>query len=228
MAEPTQFEKLVEEVRLFLTYGVPPEDRERALALVGKYRYRRRALQLLRQYYMDLPDAREEAAIGLSLLLQRQGIALMVLSTTSTAHLYAVSAEEAVWLGEYRQELDAELLAFWGYARWEDFLAICKPVAELGEYLGEDRRTSPECPACGVGEGEVHFFGCVVEVCPWCGGQLSRCNCRFEQLQRDSIDDEEQVDKFLRILEEKGRIPFSREQAPAYPGTGEGFDKGRP
>ena len=51
---------------------------------------------------------------------------------------------------------------------------------------------------------------------------------RFEQLQRDCIDDEEQVEKFLRILEEKGRIPFSRGQAPAYPGTGEGLDKGRP
>lgn len=217
---------LVDDIRLFLKYGVPIEERERAEALVEEYQGRRRALLLLRQYYLALPDAKEEAAIGISLLVQRQGIALMVVTTTSTAHLYAVSAEEAVWLGEYRQELDGEIVAFWGYRDWQEFLKICPPVAELSPYSSERRQEGCECPACGVGEGETHFFGCVVEVCPWCNGQLSRCNCRFEQLQQESIDDQEQVERFLELLEEKGRVPFSREQAPFYPGSSEGLDKG--
>lgn len=219
-------DRLVEEIQLFLGYGVPPEERGRATALVEKYRQRRRALLLLRQYYVELPDAREEAATSISMLLQKQGVALMVLTTVSTAHLYAVSAEEAVWLGEYRQELDAEILAFWGYGDWQEFLKICLPLQELREYPSEDRSPSVECPACGVGEGELHFFGCVVEVCPWCAGQLSRCNCRFEQLQRDSIDDDQQVEKFFSLLEETGRVPFSRDQAPFYPSGSGGLDKG--
>ena len=223
---PIALDRLVDEIRLYLAYAVPPEERERALALVEKYRGRQRALLLLRQYYLALPDAKEEAAVGISFLEKRQGIALMVLATVSTAHLYAVSADEAVWLGEYRQELDAELIAFWGYGDWQDFLKICPSLEELVAYPSEVDKTVCECPACGVGEGELHFFGCVVEVCPWCNGQLSRCNCRFEQLQRESIDDQEQVDKFFNLLEEKGRIPFSRDQAPFYPGNSGGLDKG--
>ncbi len=220
-------DRLVEDIQLFLGYGVPPEERGHAMVLVQKYRHRRRALLLLRQYYVELPDAREEAATSISILLQKQGIALMVLTTVTTAHLYAVSAEEAVWLSEYRQELDAEILAFWGYGDMQDFLKICLPLEELREYPSENRNhPSMECPACGVGEGELHFFGCAVEVCPWCAGQLSQCNCRFEQLQQDSIEDDQQVESFFALLEETGRVPFSRDQAPFYPGSSEGLDKG--
>lgn len=224
---PLTLDRLIDDIRLYLDYAVPDEERERAQTLVEKYRGRQRALLLLRQYYLALPDAREEAAVGISFLEKRQGIALMVLVTVSTAHLYAVSADEAVWLGEYRQELDEELITFWGYSNWQEFLKICPPLEELVAYPSEtDKGGGGECPACGVGEGELHFFGCVVEVCPWCNGQLSRCNCRFEQLQRESIDDQEQVETFLNLLEEKGRVPFSRDQAPFYPGNSEGLDRG--
>jgi hypothetical protein len=65
--------------------------------------------------------------------------------------------------------------------------------------------------------GEYHLLGCPVEICPWCDGQLSRCGCRFEQLGVDVLEDEEDLEELERILEEKGRIPYSEEQYPSYP-----------
>jgi hypothetical protein len=68
----------------------------------------------------------------------------------------------------------------------------------------------------------------LVEVCPWCQGQLSKCNCRFEQLEVDAIDQEEELEDFVDLLTEKGRIPFERQQVPFYPGTSQGLDADDP
>lgn len=73
-------------------------------------------------------------------------------------------------------------------------------------------------------EGEEHLLGCVVEVCPWCEGQLNSCNCRFEQLEVDELLDEEQLEKFEDLLNAKGRVPFVKGHKPAYPGTSDGLD----
>ncbi|MCD6389517.1 MAG: hypothetical protein J7L69_08895, partial [Desulfobulbaceae bacterium] len=56
--------------------------------------------------------------------------------------------------------------------------------------------------------GEHHTFGCPTEICPWCDGQLTSCNCRFNQLKRDQIKTDSQIDLFLKKLNKKGRIPF--------------------
>ncbi len=81
-----------------------------------------------------------------------------------------------------------------------------------------------ECHDCGCKEGEIHEYGCDVEVCPFCGGQLCSCNCEYEKLgyhldenktfsglpqdvYEKGVSDEEEK-KYVNILEEKGRIPY--------------------
>lgn len=223
-ASPQQ-DNLIQEIKLFLRYAVPENEFMEAAALVDRYRNDRRVLSMLRQYYTDLPEAREEAVVKITRLLHRQGVFLFVLTTTSTAHFYAVSLEEAVWLGEYPRGIDPESLSFWGVADEKEFSGLCVSTGDLEEYAPIGKRTEAECPVCGVEEGEYHLFGCMVEICPWCEGQLNRCNCRFEQLENDVIDSEEQVEQFFELLLGKGRIPHRRDQAPAYPGTSEGLDR---
>ena len=44
-------------------------------------------------------------------------------------------------------------------------------------------RTRPViCHDCGAKEGELHKYGCDMERCPFCGGQLFSCNCAYEKL----------------------------------------------
>jgi hypothetical protein len=225
MSVSQQIDQLIKEIKLFIRYAVPENEIIAACALVDRYRNNRLVLNLLREYYLALPDAREEAVTRISKLLYRQGVFLFVLTTTTTAHLYAASVDEVVWLGEYLGELDSELLAYWGVTDQDEFSKLCIPISDLIEYSVGSSGSRGECPACGVEEGEYHLLGCSVEVCPWCEGQLNKCNCRFEQLEVDTVDTEEQLERFLEMLTAKGRMPFHQDQAPYYPGTSDGLDR---
>jgi hypothetical protein len=116
------------------------------------------------------------------------------------------------------------VLSFLGLASQEEFTQVCLPVKDLEEYAVTGKAEKAICPVCGVPEGESHLLGCTVEICPWCEGQLSYCNCRFEQLNTEAIEDEQQLETFLDMLTAKGRIPYKKSQAPAYPGTSGGLD----
>lgn len=80
------------------------------------------------------------------------------------------------------------------------------------------------CHDCGVLEGEIHTYGCDMEECPFCGGQLISCNCQYirlgykydpkkpfsglpEKVYMEGLPPKAQ-EKWRNILEEKGRIPY--------------------
>jgi hypothetical protein len=219
-----KMQQLIKEIELFIQYSVPENEIDEAVSLVNRYRNNAFIIRLFREYYSSLPEAREEAVTQIARLIDRQGVHLFVVSTTAFSYLYAVSADQVLLLGEYRQEVDTEVLSFFGFESQEAFLKVCPAVENLVEYAAVKGKEKEICPVCGVPEGKYHLLGCTVEICPWCEGQLSRCNCRFEQLDTDYIEDEEQLETFLGMLEAKGRIPYQKSQAPAYPGTSGGLD----
>lgn len=94
------------------------------------------------------------------------------------------------------------------------------------------------CHDCGVKEGQIHHYGCDMEKCGWCGGQLITCGCCYIKLGFDYKDfkgssqqeyaefqklyptnglpkdiyenglPDDLSEKWEAILEEKGRIPY--------------------
>lgn len=224
MPDDKKNNELIEEIQLLIQYCVNEVEVEEAEELVVKYQSSLLILRLFKEYYSTLPEAREEPVVKISELIHRKGIYLFVLSSTNYSYLYVVSAEDVILLCEYLKDVSQEILSFFGYSSQKEFSKNCPPVEELKEYDPSNESIQSHCPTCGVEEGENHIFGCVVEVCPWCDGQLCNCNCRFEQLETEVIDSEEQLETFLDLLTDKGRVPFSRNQSPAYPGTSEGLD----
>lgn len=84
--------------------------------------------------------------------------------------------------------------------------------------------TMLSCHDCNVIEGEIHDYGCDMESCPFCGGQLITCGCQYEKLgynhnwdlpmcglPKDIYENglsKKETDKWIEILEEAGRIPY--------------------
>lgn len=215
--------KILDELKIFIEFGVSQAERVQAMQLMERYRGNLTALIVLMEFYKVLPEAREEAVIRLGYITSREGTTLLGITTTGHEYLAVVSENNAHILGEYgKEKLSTEILNFFGY---QDNETLCSEVGSFEKLKPYGEKSNHiNCPACGVEVGEFHIFGCPVEVCPWCDGQLSNCNCRFDKLEVESLDREEQLDEFLSILEAKGRVAFSEDQKPGYPGTSEGLD----
>ena len=211
------------ELDVLVKYVVNEHEYNEALSVVQKFRNNEIATRVLRKYYTDLPEAIEEMACDLRVMAEKQGIVLFCLKTAQHKYFYLGSREEILFIGDYQKGLkDEDTLLYFGYKNEKDFRAkmdrsfTCeKKVPDAG---GNGRAT---CVVCGVAEGELHIFGCPVEQCPWCDGQLNRCNCRFDQLGIDELEDEEQLERFEMLLEQKGRIVFQSTQSLAYPTAGD-------
>ncbi len=215
-------EKL-EEIELFVEYGVSQEDKESALTFIKKYQKSDIHLTLFKEYYSSLPEAREEPITKVVLIDSVQGTFLLGVASSQHAYLYCADFDSAVLLGEYDKGMkEQDALLFFGFESNEKFLASLKPIDEYQEFVGPSQNEDGEiCAICSAKECEFHVFGCTVEVCPWCEGQLSKCNCRFEKLEVDELLTEDELEKLEELLSDKGRIPFEKGQGLAYPVAGD-------
>lgn len=218
-------DELLSEIELLMQYAVPPGHLEEATELVRRHEDDRMALTLFHAFYSHLPDAVDDAVKAIRLVAHNQGTFLLAAQTLNSRYLYLANNEEVHFLGTPAEGVwDAEVLDFFGFADRKALLEKIRNLDELPEYkplpLDMDR-----CPVCATGNGEYHTLGCPVEVCPWCGGQLAACNCRFTQLGEELLDDESQLELLLEKINEAGRIPFDAERhRPGYPASSAGLD----
>jgi hypothetical protein len=206
------------DIEFLMQYAVPPEQTAAAAALLDKYAADIIALNLLYSFYVHLPEGTDDSVLSLRLVNRRQGVFLLCVSTGNNMHyLYLVNNEAAHIIGTVAEGIVArELLDFFGYADNREVQALTGKLEMLQEY----EPYSPDsnlCPSCQVAEGEFHTLGCPVEICPWCNGQLTYCNCRFTKLDIETMDKVAQIEKLEELLEETGRIAFKKEHNPAYP-----------
>ena len=218
---PASTADLYRQLAVLIEWGAPKEERAAALALAERYQADPVGLRLLTAFYSFLPADREEAVHTIGYVRRKQGFFLLVAETAEHRHLYLASVEEAIYLGLAEEGIwDAEVLAFFG---WKDNAAAKKAVVAAAPWPAyRPAAQDPElCPACFVGPGEHHILGCPVEICPWCGGQLTHCECRFRQTGGKDLSRDAHIEALAAALEKKGRIPFDpAEQSPAHPGAG--------
>lgn len=215
--------KLVEEVKIFIEYSVQQAEKKKALETLTAYEDNSMALRVMLDFYGRLPKFREEAIGDISRIVSRNDAYLLSVKTESFQYLYFFHDEKPHYLGEKKEGIgDTDVLQFFGYTDNREFLKTMDERSH--EYADLKGKAHNFCPACMVGEGEIHLLGCPVEICPWCDNQFNMCNCRFEQLGVDEITEESELDRLEIILNEKGRIPFSAEHAPSYPTGGQDDD----
>jgi len=209
-------------IRKAMDYAVSDGDLVVAKDLLVQYRDDRIAQDLLLEFYSFLPEARTDYVRELRLVARSNGVFLLAALTGSSAYMYLVSSEGVEFHGTVEQAyLDQKLLIFFGFADVETFRTLCGSGENLPVY--EPLQLDVDvCPACHVVTGELHELGCPVELCPWCGGQLIRCPCRFELLGLESLSREDDLIRFEALLEERGRITYSPDQRPAFADEGPG------
>ncbi len=217
MSDTQPRQALLAEIDLFIEYVVRVDEQQQARDLVRRYRENEPALHTMRAFYSSLPDPHEEAIVRLVFLRQKETITLLGVETARHGYFYAASEESAVFLGECGcDDCDPEAVAFFACPDQQAFWEQYQDFSGCADYQPLPAVTTSKCPVCAVAVGEYHLFGCLVEVCPWCAGQFSRCGCRFEQLGVEDLEDEEMLAELERIVAEKGRIPYAREQGPSY------------
>ena len=222
MEAMNELEQKRDTIRSLMEYAVPADRLDDAIDLLDIYRHDRIALDLLHEFYSFLPEGRNDWVREIRLAARQQGLFLLAAVTRESGYFYLVSSEGIEFHGVVADGVwDQDLLAFFGFADRERFREQCGQPEALTVY--EPMDSDPDiCPACHAATGEVHELGCPVEVCPWCGGQLVYCGCRFEKLEVESLSSEKDLVRFEEILNEQGRSPYSPEQRPSFADEGPG------
>jgi hypothetical protein len=217
MDTPKTITERKNDIQFLMKYAVPEDQVEAAETLLKKYEADIIALNLLHSFYINLPEGKDDSVKKIRLMTRRQGVFLLCVSTGNGLHyLYLVNKEAAHIVGTLAEGIvDRELLDFFGYADNREVLALTQKPEMLQKYQPY-AIDSKICPSCQVAVGEFHTLGCPVEICPWCNGQLTYCNCRFTKLDIDTLEKAAQIEKLLELLEEVGRIAFKKEHSPGY------------
>lgn len=212
----------VESIRNLMEYAVPEGMMDEAVDLLDIYQNDRIALDLLHEFYGFLPDAASDLVREIRMIARRQGVFLLAAVTRENGYIYLVSSEGIEFQGTVAEGMyDNDVLDFFGYENREMFREESREVENYQIYEPMDSDENI-CPACHAVTGELHEFGCPVELCPWCGGQLVHCSCRFDKLEVEQLSNEEDLARFEEILNEQGRIPYSPEQRPSFADEGPG------
>lgn len=211
---------LLAEIKLLMRYGVPEEQLAETIQFLEKHSMDRIAMNVFREFYSFLPEARDDSIRSLRLLGRKEGKFLLAVTTDIDSYTYLTNAEASEFLGPVSEGIwEEEILAFFGYKDRNAFIEQHRDLSAFPFYIPASLDNTL-CPICHAAEGELHSLGCSFEICPWCGGQLTKCECRFEQLGKDRLDRESHIDPFLEKLTAKGRIPFrASEQRLDYPAT---------
>jgi len=218
MDTPITISQRKDDIQFLMKYAVPEGQVDMAVALLEKYDTDIIALNLLHSFYIHLPEGKDDSVKTLRLLTRSQGVFLLCVSTGNGLHyLYLANNEAAHIIGTLAEGIiDQQLLDFFGYENNDQVMALAENPENLQEYEPYSS-ASNLCPSCHAAVGEFHTLGCPVEICPWCSGQLTYCNCRFTRLDTDAMDKVAHIEKLQELLEAEGRIVFKKEHRPGYP-----------
>ena len=217
LGDKEALQKLLEEIELLIHYAVPAAEQAAASDFLGLFKEDPFALDVIKDFYRTLPDAREEALLKIAVVEEKELVFLLLLSTANHHYLYLTNDEGGLFLGEWEQGLlDQHVLSFFDYPDPAAFKKEHQSMEACREFIPLERMNEEICSSCGVKAGALHTLGCPVEVCPWCSGQLNHCNCRFEQLGVEELNDETRLEELEEKLEKKGRIPYAKEQRPTF------------
>lgn len=204
--------EIKKEIRLLMRYSVAEEDLNKAKSFVNMYENDTIALNLFHTFYSFLPDARDDYIEELRLLTRKQGVFLICATTMYADYIYLVTTERAEFLGKLTDGIwEEEILNFFRIADRDTFIKEYGDLSHASTYTPTNENKAL-CPVCYAASGEHHAYGCPLEICPWCDGQLTNCNCRFTIINKDLIEKKSHIDAFQKLLNEKGRIPFDAER----------------
>lgn len=209
-------------IRQAMEYAVDGDSMMAASELLIRYRDDRIVLDLMETFYTCLPEAKNDYIVEVRTVARGRGMFLLAAVTEMSAYLYMISSEGVEFHGIVEQGyLDQDLLDFFSFVDMDDFRNQCGTLENFPVYepLQIDENI---CPACHAVTGELHELGCPVEVCPWCGGQLIHCPCRFERLEVESLSSTTELLRLEELLNEQGRVPYSPEQRPGFLDEGMG------
>jgi hypothetical protein len=215
---PKSLSALNAEISLLMKYGAPAAELTNLGKVLARYDADAIALLVFHNFYSYLPEAQDDGITAISRIANRDGVFLFGVTTLLSDYLYLATGEAATLIGPGSAGLDdREVLDFFGWPDNEHFRKAVGGAAERQEHIPINESLEL-CPACGTGDGEIHAFGCPVEVCPWCDGQLTNCECRFLKTGRSRFSLDAHLDEFQALLAEKGRIPFAASQhRPSFP-----------
>lgn len=205
-------------IKELMKYGVPEGHLTEANEFLEEFENDIIVLNLLHSFYSFLPEGLEDWITELRLINKKEGLFLICAVSAKNEYLYLVNQERAEFLGPLNEGIyDTEVLDFFGYTAAEGAENIVKEFTRHPMYSAA-YENEELCPVCSTANGEYHTLGCPVEICPWCGGQLTNCNCRFTILGKEQISSERDLRNFEEKLFEKGRIAYdSISHRPAYP-----------